>query len=165
MIVNNRLIKDLPDDKVYLTANALNKTLKQAIIDGDLGGGASTSVYEIFNTTVTIGTSASTATGLLHFRAPALLTITSIVVQIFEKNGVSSGTLEVDIKKNSSPDNIGMTSIFSVKPSFNFSTAPNYSTSSGTMSTSAVTSGDFLRLDLTSIPSGWRGSLQVQVYA
>lgn len=28
------------DDKVYITANSLNKTLKQAIIDGDLSGGS-----------------------------------------------------------------------------------------------------------------------------
>lgn len=27
------------DDKVYVTANSVNKTLKQAIIDGDIGGG------------------------------------------------------------------------------------------------------------------------------
>lgn len=26
------------DDKVYVTANGINKTLKQAIIDGDIGG-------------------------------------------------------------------------------------------------------------------------------
>lgn len=166
MIVNNRLIKNLPDDNVFVTANGINKTLKNAIQDGDLsGGGGSATPMEIFNATVTIGTSASTITGLLHFRAPTALTISSIVIQIFEKNGVSSGVLEVDIKKNTSPDNVGMTSIFSVKPSFDFALVANYATSSGTVLTSALSSGNYLRLDITSIPSGFRGSLQVQAYA
>jgi len=35
---------ELPnDDKVYVTALSINKTLKQAIVDGDIGGGGSTS--------------------------------------------------------------------------------------------------------------------------
>lgn len=166
MIVSNRLIQDLPDDRVYLTASGLNKTLKQAIIDGDLsGGGGGGGATEIFNVTVTVGTSAATLTGLLHFRAPSALTISSVVVQLFEKGGISSGTLEVDVKKNTSPDDIGMTSIFSAKPSFDFATAANYDTSSGTLSTSSLSTGNYLRLDLTSIPSGFRGSVQVMVYA
>lgn len=33
------------DDKVYITANTINKTLKQAIIDGDLSGGGGAAAY------------------------------------------------------------------------------------------------------------------------
>src|SRR5574343_128914 len=33
------------DDKIYVTANSLNKTLKQAIIDGDISGGGSGKNY------------------------------------------------------------------------------------------------------------------------
>lgn len=153
------------DRAVYVEANGLNKTLKQAIVDGDLSGGGGSGSLEIFNATVTVGTSASTITGLLHFRSPAAGAISSVVVQLFEKGGVSSGTLEIDIKKNTSPDDVGMASIFSVKPSFNFATAVNYETSTGTINTSSFSSGDYLRLDLTSIPSGFRGHIQVMVYA
>lgn len=58
------------DDKVYVSANSINKTLKQAILDGDIGGGGggknylagpangnfennSTSGWSLFNTTLT----------------------------------------------------------------------------------------------------------------
>lgn len=40
------------DDKVYITANGLNKTLKQAIIDNNLGGAAGATfgrVYAMIN--------------------------------------------------------------------------------------------------------------------
>lgn len=83
------------DDKIYVTANGVNKTLKQAILDGDIGGGGgsknylatknggfesnSTTYWSLFNTTLTsliptgsitagaasITTFAATATGKL----------------------------------------------------------------------------------------------------
>jgi len=83
------------DDKVYVTANGVNKTLKQAILDGDIGGGGgsknylatknggfesnATTYWSLFNTTLTsliptgsitagaasITTFAATATGKL----------------------------------------------------------------------------------------------------
>lgn len=37
----------LPNDtKIYVTANSINKTLSQAIIDGDIGGGGAYIVYD-----------------------------------------------------------------------------------------------------------------------
>ena len=126
------------------------------------GGGSPT---EIFNTTVTIGSTASTATGLLYFKSPSNLTISSISVQIFEKGSIVSGTLEADIKRNTTPNDTGMSSIFSVKPSFNFSVVADYAVSTGTISTGPLVSGDYLRFDLTSIPVGFNGSLQILAYA
>ena len=122
--------------------------------------GLQTSV-DIFNTTVTIGTSASTATGLLHYQATHNMTLTTIKAQLFEKNGVSSGTLEVDVKKNSTPDDVGMTSICSIKPSFDFSSVSDYAVSSGTILTTSISSGQYLRLDLTNIPTGFVGHVQI----
>ena len=62
--------------------------------------------FEIFNTTVTIGTSASTATGLLHYKTTKDITLNSVYAQLFEKNGVASGVLTVDVKKLSDPGTI-----------------------------------------------------------
>lgn len=155
----------IDDRAVWVTADGINKTLKNAIQDGDIGGPGGASPVEIFNFTMGTRGTESTITGAMHFRAPQGLTISSVVIQIYEKNGVSSGTLTVDIKKNTSPNDVGMTSIFSAAPSFDFSTAADYATSSGTISTSSVSSGNYLRVDVTSIPSGWAGYFQVMVYA
>ena len=59
---------------------------------------------DIINTTVTLGASASTATGLLYYKATRNMNLTAVYAQLFEKNGISSGTLEVDVKKGPTPD-------------------------------------------------------------
>lgn len=121
--------------------------------------------FVVMNETVGLNGVSPTATGILHFKAPKNMAITSCVVQVFEKNGVVSGTLEVDIKKNATPNDTGMTSIFSVKPSFNFASISDYAESTGTLATTSVSSGEYLRLDATSIPSGFIGYIQVAVMA
>lgn len=63
------------DDKVYLTALALNKTLKQAIIDGDLSGGGSTQTFTA--TTISAATTLSTEQ-YVYAEAPASLTILTL---------------------------------------------------------------------------------------
>jgi hypothetical protein len=156
----------IQDNAVFVTASGINKTLKQAVIDGDLGaGGGGGGSTEIFNNVIILSSSAATLTGLNYFRAPSGLTISSIVVQLWTKGAVASGNLTIDIKKNNSPAAAGMTSIFSVLPTFNFASASDYSTSTGTISTSGLSGGDWLRLDVTSIPSGWSGRFSVMAYA
>jgi hypothetical protein len=59
--------------------------------------------FDIFNTTVTIGTSASTATGLLHYKVTKDITLDSVYAQLFEKNGVTSGILAVDVVELTNP--------------------------------------------------------------
>lgn len=158
----------IQDKAVFVAANGINKTLNQAIIDGDIGaggGGGGGGATEIFNNFIVLGSSAATLTGLNYFRSPSALTISSVVVQLWDKLGVAAGTLSVDIKKNSTPDNTGMTTIFSTQPSFDFATDVNFVTSSGTLSTTVLASGEWLRLDVTSIPAGWSGRFSVMVYA
>ena len=153
------------DRGVYLTALGLNKSLRQAIIDGDLsGGGGGSGVVEIFNSTVVVNGLASSLTGLSYFMASKSITINFIRLQVFQKNGISTGNLVVDLKKNSTPDETGMTSIFSAQPVRNFATDTDYSFDSGTLSTTSLTQGDYLRLDVTSIPTGWVGKFQISAY-
>jgi hypothetical protein len=76
-------------------------------------------------------------------------------VQIFNKNGISSGTLAIDIKRNSTPDNTGMVSVFSVQPSLNYAAVFDYAKGAGTFNTNqTVVKGQILRLDITSLPVG-----------
>lgn len=116
------------------------------------------SYVEIFNVTVT---SAMVANGYLHFKAPAALTFQTVAMQIFEKNGVATGSLTIDIKKGTNPGT--MTTIFTTKPTLNFATAADYDSDAGTQSVTTCSSGDYLRLDITAIPV-WAGSFQVRFY-
>lgn len=164
-IIDNRLIDNLPDDRVFVTASGINKTLKDAIQDGDIGGGGGGGgMIEVFNHVVSIGSSAATLTGLSYFMAPTPFNITSVRLLVYSKNAITSGFLEIDVKKNTTPDNVGMTSILTTKPIIDFSIDPDYTLSSGVISTAAVSNNNFLRLDVTSIPTGWAGQFQVIVY-
>jgi hypothetical protein len=58
-----------------------------------------------------------------------------------------------------------MTSIFSDAPSFDFSVDADYATKSGTLSSSSITAGDWLRIDVTSSPTNWGGTFHVSLYA
>ena len=156
-----------PTDKmIYLTALGLNKSLRQAIIDGDLsGGGGGSTLIEVFNATVLMSSNSSTLTGIAYFKAPQAMSITSVVMQIFDKGSIVIGSLTVDLKKNTTPDTVGMASIFTTLPTTDFAVNANYATDTGTLNAGAVAlgAGDWIRLDVTSIPVGL-GKFFIRVY-
>lgn len=123
---------------------------------------ATNALTEIFNVTLV---NPSANAGYLHYKIPKNMYFNQCSVQIFEKNGISSGSLTIDIKYNTTPNDTGMTSIFSSTPSINFATASDYAEVNGTISTTGVLSGGYLRLDITSVPSGWAGAVQVLLNA
>jgi len=152
------------DRAVFLEANGLNKTLKQAIIDGDLSGGGGSSSFEVFNAIISVGDTAP-VNGVSFYLPSVGKTINFVRLMAWDLLGVSSGSLEVDIKKNSTPDDVGMATIFTTKPIIDFSTASNYATDGGTLSSGAYTGSEVLRLDVTNIPAGWNGKFSVVVFA
>ena len=119
----------------------------------------------VFDFTVFPPNNSGTVTGLTIYKAIQAFTVNTVEIQIFEKGSVTIGTLEVDVKKNSSPDDVGMTSIMTTLPSIDFSTASDYDTSSGVLTpvVQDIAVDEFLRLDITSIPVGV-GKFRVLVY-
>lgn len=110
----------------------------------------------------------SSATGLYYWESNDNFTITSAYVQIFEV-GSLTGTFEVDIKKSTTDLNgTSFTSIFTTKPSIDFSTASDYDKSINQVFDSskiAISSGDYLRFDITQAPSsGVMSKFLITVY-
>jgi hypothetical protein len=122
---------------------------------------ASNKKIEIFKYLILNGSSFSTATGLDYYRAEDNITVTKVAIQIFEKNGVVSGTLEVDVKKSVTDLNSGsFTTIMTTKPSLNYATAVDYQESTNqviNVSSASINAGEYFRLDITSTPSGAGG--------
>lgn len=118
-----------------------------------------------FDFDVALGSNSDTYTGFAYYKAIQSFTITTIEIQIFNKGVITSGSLEIDIKKNSSPDDTGMTSVMSSLPSIDFATDPDYSVSIGTLSVTEqdVAVDEFLRFDITSLPVGL-GAFRLLVY-
>lgn len=110
-----------------------------------------------FNGTVTSAGSYAAVTGLIFHRVTAGIDLTDAKIAIFDKGGISSGTLEIDIQKASSPDFTSSVSVFTTKPSLDLSVASNYTESSNmvlSVSNKVLTEGDYLRFDISSLPSG-----------
>lgn len=82
--------------------------------------------------------------------------ITEGAIQLFLKAPATTGSITIDIKKNSSTNPSGFTSIFSTLPTLNIATATDYQRQSGIVNPSAqtVTVGTILRFEVTSYPVG-----------
>lgn len=120
----------------------------------------------VFDNTILNASSAGSLTGLNYFRAASGFNISLVQLEIFEKGGITSGILSIDVKKGSSLDGTGMTSVLTVQPSIDFSIASDYDVATGTLDTlnQSVLQGDVLRLDVTSLPSTPLGKFRVLVY-
>jgi hypothetical protein len=122
---------------------------------------------DVFDFTVLNASASSTFTGMAYYRAKQNFTLTGCEIQIFEK-GSLTGTLEVDVKKNSTPDDTGMSSVFTTKPSLVWASISDYAVSTNQVFDAtkiAITSGTILRFDITSMPgSGVLGKFRIQLY-
>jgi len=110
----------------------------------------------VFDHTVINAASASTLTGLNFFRAISGFTLSNCIISIFEK-GALTGVLEVDVKKNATPADAGMTSVFTTRPSITIASVSDYAESTNQVfntGVSQVSAGEYLRFDVTSLPTG-----------
>lgn len=126
---------------------------------------ASVNKIIFFDGTMINASDYASATGLIFHRVTASIDLTDAKVAIFDKGAVSSGTLEIDIQKASSPDFTSSVSVFTTKPSLDLSVASNYTESSNavlSVSNKALSEGDYIRLDVSSLPSGL-GKFQIYV--
>lgn len=100
--------------------------------------------------------SGGTITGLDVYRVPSDFQLTDAKIFIFQK-GSLTGTLEMDIKKSSTPDFTSATSVFTTQPSIDYASASDYDESNNTVfnvGAQSVVEGEFLRFDITELPSG-----------
>lgn len=113
-----------------------------------------TGFLEIFNHEFYVGTNPNT-TGVLFWESPINLTLTECAIQIFERGTVTSGSLTVDIKKNTTPNPTGMVSVFTSLPTINMASVSDYHRATGTFNSSvqSLTAGEILRMDITSLPT------------
>lgn len=110
----------------------------------------------IFDELIVNATSFSTLSGYAVYRTPAAFTLTDAKLYIFTK-GSLTGTLQADIKVSSTSDFSGASSVFTTKPSIAYATASNYEESSNAVfdgTAKVLSAGDYLRFDITSMPSG-----------
>jgi hypothetical protein len=98
----------------------------------------------------------TTGTGVTYYEADDDFTITDAFIRIFEK-GSLTGALEIDIKKSITDlDGTSFVSIFTTRPKITMASASDYDASTNQVFNPAqisVSKGDFLRLDITEMPT------------
>lgn len=147
-IIDNRLIENLPDDRVFVTASGINKTLKDAIEDGDIGsggGGGSSKFTRGFGIdgAATVGINKS-----LPILIPSAVTILSI--KAYARTAPQGASIIFDINKNGT--SIFSTSVdrLSIASGSNTSTVGNFSAS--------LAANDVLELDIDQVGTTTFGS-------
>jgi hypothetical protein len=124
---------------------------------------ASTNKIMFFDGVISNAATYATATGLIFHRVQAAIDVTDCKVVIFDKGGISSGVLQLDVQKATSADFSASVSIFTTKPSLDLSTAANYAESGNMVLSSSnkvLSEGDYIRIDVSSLPTGL-GKFQV----
>lgn len=142
--VGDSLKKELFD---LYKANFDNHELR--LLAQEAGGGK----LSIINSDIHIGSS-GLLTGIYHYEVIQACIITECAFQLFEK--VASGTLTVDIKKNTTTNPAGFNSIMTTAPTIAMASASNYQRVSGVINTglNSLSAGDIIRVDVTSLPIG-----------
>lgn len=98
----------------------------------------------------------ATLTGFNVWRVPENFDLTDAKVIIGDITGSYTGDLEFDIRKSSSRDFTTSVSVFTTRPSIDMSAASDYQESNNAVfdtNNNQLVEGDWLRLDITSMPS------------
>jgi hypothetical protein len=122
---------------------------------------------DVFDFDIRLGSIATSYTGMVYYRARQAFTLSAVVLKIYEA-GALTGTLECDVKKNTSQDNVGMSSIFTTRPSIALASASDYDESTNQVFDNTkinIAVGDILRFDITSLPTnGTIGKFMFNLY-
>lgn len=119
----------------------------------------SVSYVEIFHVN---GTALQATSGYVHFVCPVALTFTAAKLLVFERNGIATGSLTVDVSRGPTPST--MTSMFSTKPTLAFGSVSDFASNSGIQNTTSCYAGEVLRFDVSSVPPSWYGTFNFYLY-
>lgn len=108
---------------------------------------------EVFNQIILPGGLFASATGIFYYVANIDFDLVEAKLSIGEV-GSGAGTIEVNLLKGTSLDSATYSTVFSTRPSIDLGTANDYDSSTNAVfSSTSVSQGDFLRIDITSFPT------------
>lgn len=124
------------------------------------------SIY-ILNGDVSLIGYSSTRQDIFYYKAKQDFAVNEFSVQLFTKQGVTSGNLVLDIQKAINTNDANFSTILTTPLSFNFASDADYSSKSATIDSGAnnITSNQVLRIKITNVPTGFSGSILINVGA
>ena len=124
------------------------------------------SIY-ILNGDVSLIGYSSTRQDVFYYKAKQDFAINEFSVQLFDKQGITSGNLVLDIQKAINTNDANFSTILTTPLSFNFASDADYSSKSATIDSGAnnITTNQVLRIKITNVPTGFFGSILINVGA
>jgi hypothetical protein len=121
----------------------------------------------IFNGDISFKNFNSSDPFVFYHKVTQNCSISEFRAQLFSKDGVSSGSLSLDLQKSVDTNDSNFNSILSSNLSFNFASDAAYSEKVATINSSVsdVEVGDVLRIEIVSLPSGFSGKLLMNIGA
>lgn len=128
---------------------------------------ANASVVYIVNGDMSFAGFDITNPNIFYYKAKTSIVITDFRVQLFTKEGISSGILAFDLQKATNTNDANFATILTGNLSINFATATDYTEYTGTLdgTKTTIALGSVLRIKVASLPSGFRGQILISVGA
>lgn len=102
---------------------------------------------------------------IFHYKARKDFSINDFRVQLFSKQGVTSGNLTLDLQKSIDTNDSNFTTILTSSLDFNFTTDANYTEKVATINASlnSVSIGSILRVKVLNVPFGFNGKILLSI--
>lgn len=121
----------------------------------------------IFNGDVSFVNYSSLRPNIFYYTARQDFSINDFRVRLFTKNGITSGTFSFRLEKSNDPNDVNFSTILTTDISFNFATDTDYTEKIAAINASLndITTGQIVRVKITSIPAGFNGSILMSIGA
>jgi hypothetical protein len=121
----------------------------------------------IFNGDISFANYSPSRSDVLYYKAQTDFSVNDFRVQLFTKQGLTSGTLSFDLEKSVDTNNANFNSILTADISFNFASDADYSVKTASIDSGLndVLTGDLLRLKITGVPSSFTGKVIASIGA
>lgn len=124
------------------------------------------SIY-ILNGDVSLIGYSSLRQDIFYYKAKQDFSVNEFSVQLFTKQGITSGNLVLDIQKASNTNDANFSTILTTPLSFDFASVTDYSSLPAAIDSGAndITTNQVLRIKITNIPAGFSGKILINVGA
>lgn len=102
---------------------------------------------------------------IFYFKSPQDFSVNDFRVQLFTKQGISSGNLVIDLQKSTDTNDANFSTILQSSVSFDFGSDPDYHQEVALIDSNenTVLTDSVLRIKITNVPSGFFGKILVKI--
>ncbi len=119
----------------------------------------------IFNGDVSLVGFKITEPDIFYYKAPQEFSINDFRVQLFSKQGITSGNLVIDLQKSTDTNDSNFSTVLVSPISFNFASASDYSQQVALIDSAenTIPTDTVLRVKITNIPTNFSGKILIKI--